>query len=880
MQKTIRSLLEGKTENHILPFFWQHGESGEILRETVAKIHESHIGAVCVESRPHPDFLGETWWRDMDIIMDECKKRDMGVWVLDDAKFPTGYAAGRVVRDFPEHRKWFLKETHIDVIGPTFGTSFLLKVPAGDILYRVTASQRTGEKDHVSGSFIDLTGNISDDQIYWEVPEGYWRIFYMTLSRVSGHSVRLDEYLNPLTAEGTQVLIDTVYEAHYQHYGSEFGKTFKGFFSDEPQMGNAYGYHASIGRVPYMSMPWCDELEAMLKQSLGKEMPSLLPGLWYDIGENTWKVRYAYMDAMTRLYDKNFCTRIGDWCRAHNVEYIGHVIEENNCHGRLGNGTGHYFRSLWGQDMSGIDVVLHEIIPGIKGSSHAWTSRDFEADDEFFYYGLAKLCSSLAHIDPKKKGRAMCEIFGAYGWVEGLRQMKWLTDFMLVRGINCYVPHAFSPKEFPDPDCPPHFYARGKNPQYRDFFRLMDYMNRVSSLISNGKHIASAAVLYHAEGEWAGENYMKSQTPVRVLAEEQIDCDILPVDVVLQNTDLADGKLSVNGESYGAMILPYAEAVPLCLANALKKLAGEGLPVYFVNELPKRLTDKSADGSEKMAELLAGCEAVPLGQLGEKLRGLGVYDLDVTPSAPDLRIYHYRQGESDHYLLFNESVVQTQQTELELNDSRIPLRYDAYENQLYSMPFSRIDGDVLQIPVRLAPYEAMVVTLDKENEALIKAGSISPWRDALPVFKEIQPVGGKWDLSTSSAEEYPSFTPYRSLKELKNLNSPGMLPRFSGTVRYETVFIGDALSSGGALQLDLGTVGETARVWLNGEEIGTRISFPYRFSIDGKVRKGENCLVIDVTNTLVYDQHDRLSVFQPIPASGLIGPVGVRMEIT
>ena len=62
--------------------------------ETIAKIAESHIGAVCVESRPHPDFVGPRWWHDMDIIMDECRRRGMKVWVLDDASFPTGYAAG------------------------------------------------------------------------------------------------------------------------------------------------------------------------------------------------------------------------------------------------------------------------------------------------------------------------------------------------------------------------------------------------------------------------------------------------------------------------------------------------------------------------------------------------------------------------------------------------------------------------------------------------------------------------------------------------------------------------------------------------------------------------------------------------------------------
>jgi len=41
--------------------------------------------------------------------------------------------------------------------------------------------------------------------------------------------------------------------------------------------------------------------------------------------------------------------------------------------------------------------------------------------------------------------------------------MKLFTDHMLVRGINHFMLHAFSPKDS-DEDCPPHFYARGENP--------------------------------------------------------------------------------------------------------------------------------------------------------------------------------------------------------------------------------------------------------------------------------------------------------------------------------------------------------------------------------------------------------------------------------
>lgn len=57
-------------------------------------IDESNIKAVCVESRPHPDFCGPKWWADMDVILDEARKRGMKVWILDDSHFPTGYANG------------------------------------------------------------------------------------------------------------------------------------------------------------------------------------------------------------------------------------------------------------------------------------------------------------------------------------------------------------------------------------------------------------------------------------------------------------------------------------------------------------------------------------------------------------------------------------------------------------------------------------------------------------------------------------------------------------------------------------------------------------------------------------------------------------------
>jgi hypothetical protein len=49
--------------------------------------------------------------------------------------------------------------------------------------------------------------------------------------------------------------------------------------------------------------------------------------------------------------------------------------------------------------------------------------------------------------------------------------------------------------------------------------------------------------------------------------------------------------------------------------------------------------------------------------------------------------------------------------------------------------------------------------------------------------------------------------------------------------------------------LDLGRVEQVARVYLNGEEVGTRVFPPYRFELDGLIREGNNYLVIDIANT-------------------------------
>ena len=83
MNKVIKELLKGNSGDYIFPFFWQHGETEEMLRKMMKVIDEANCKSVCIESRPHPDFCGPKWWQDMDIILDEAEVLNENISIVE-----------------------------------------------------------------------------------------------------------------------------------------------------------------------------------------------------------------------------------------------------------------------------------------------------------------------------------------------------------------------------------------------------------------------------------------------------------------------------------------------------------------------------------------------------------------------------------------------------------------------------------------------------------------------------------------------------------------------------------------------------------------------------------------------------------------------------
>lgn len=859
--KKLEEVQQGQGGSYILPFLWMHGEPQDVLREEIEKIQACGIREFCVESRPYPGFCTEPWWRDMDFLIEEARSRSMRIWLLDDDRFPTGHAAGAFEKQ-PEKAKVYLAERHMDVIGPAEGCGVLIENflgTEGKLLAVLACPKPDTQSLEVSPEgILNLTDQVREGVVYLDVPKGYYRIFVLFTTQKGGGRA---DYMNLIDRDSVRVLLDAVYEPHYERYGNEFGTTFAGFFSDEPELGNVagYGFGEMLGQKD-VRLPWSRELAERLSGLWQENFHENLVALWYGMGEKTGSIRSQYMDQVTLLVEDCFAGQIGAWCQERGVEYIGHVIEDDNAHARLGCGTGHYFREQKGQHMAGIDVVHLQILPGFKELYHQWIASD--RDGEFFHFGLAKLGSSLAHIDAGKRGRALCEIFGSFGWGEGIWLMKWLTDHMLVRGINHFVPHAFSPC-FPDRDCPPHFYARGNNPQYPYFQKLMHYMNRMCHLLSGGTMAQSAAVLYHGEAEWGGGQVQLFQKPVRALLEHQLDCDVIPIDALYEEqTTVRDGVLRIQEMEYPCLVIPYCEFIPDLAADFALAAAKEGLKVFVVEGHPKRMVSGQVLPDEWQSQIIAAS----LSELPEWVAGIAQPEIVAEKHCPDLRSCAYRQADGWIYFFFNEHPYEAVETQVRLKHALggSLVRFDSIDNIQYRGAF---DGELLHL--HLDPGESAIYMTGGTNEEQREILSLS--------FTGSRTVISEWNVSLREAGAGNCFEEKLRIPingKLINMNGPEGFPRFSGTFRYQgSLEIGDGeLQKGRRFCLQLPGIHDGAELMVNGHLSGMMLGSPYRMEITSLLKTGINELCIDAVNTLTWKIHDGQTTHMQLFPTGMGKP--------
>ena len=872
--------------NYIFPFLWMRGESEDILRREISKIDDCGIRALCVEARPHDDFCGPGWWHDMDIVLDEARKRDMRVWILDDKHFPTGYANGLIEKQYPERKKRYIACSTADVFGSSRPLSLhvqrMLKPSIGfweignprnyaeqanNRLLRLVAL-RFAEGERFFEDAVDLTDCVRDGWAHFTLPEGQWRVHAIYHTRTDGGN---ETYINMIDAVSAHTQIEGVYEAHYARYGAEFGGTIAGFFSDEPQFGNIFDqcFDTKLGK-PRMPLPWSDELETLLAARCGEGWETLLPFLFAESVEKRAmpQIRFTYMDCVSRLYAKNFARPIGEWCRAHGVAYIGHVVEDNGVHSRLGLGAAHWFRAMEGQDMAGIDVIGGQYYFGAPAQTRKAMTP---CDGEFFHYALGKLGASGGHLDPKKKGRTMCELFGAYGWSFGVREMKHLLDHLLTRGVNHLVPHAFSMAEYPDMDCPPHFYARGHNPEFPFFAELMKYANRMCDWLNGGTHVASVAVLYDGELDWPGA-CMPMQKVCRVLTENQIEYDIVCLDMLRDletyRGSIEGGRLELNGVSFDALLVPCAEYVPQGLLDFV--LVSKGFPVCFLDARPAAVL-RDASGTEPDEATLSEIPVISLDKLAGTLTEWGMRRFSLEPAFAPMAVYHYRKDARQLFLLMNESPDRRYVGVLRIPSTKPLVWYDGLADR-YTEAQSIPDEIGCRVSVELEPGECALLL---ESEGLEAEGVYRVPRRAIAACPETRDLSAGWNVLCLSPE---GETVAERFAEGALEPVSDTLPQFSGRVRYERELELPEQPAQAWFQAE--QVFDVMRVEVNGVCAGTRLTPPWSMELSRFLHPGVNKIAVEVAATpardqLNYPQAPFDFTYEAVEPTGMFGKVAL-----
>ena len=810
-------------------------------------------------------FNSEKYWKRIDWVVDTCRKYEMTFMLQDAAPFPTGYADGWLKKEEYQHlNKLYLAERHIDVKGPRKEGAFLLsdlmscirggdsfgqekhRFP-GDNLVAVIAMRRDEKYHYNFEEALDITEQVQDEILFWSVPEGIWRIFVIY---ETWNGEGRPYYMNLLDKESVALNIQAVYEPHYQHLKGELGKTWLGFFYDEPEVGNIDGYwfDAIVGgpcnHGGYtMSLPWSRQMISLCKKAWGKDYRRMLLLLWYSDKEHFHHIRYQYMDIISRLIEENFNGQMHAWCRERGILYIGHTLEDENSHCRLSSGPVHFYRTQKHQDSSGVDIIAGQVIPG-KDFPHAWYGSQ-DGDGEFYHYGLAKLASSAGNIDPNKNGRSFCEVFAVYGPLAGSRMRKFLIDHLFVNGINELIPA--SPNII------------GVDLKYSRRENL--YANRMCHLMHLAKNVRKVAILYHGEAEWYQGDYQMFQVPGRVLAQNQISYDVIPVDVfsdmTYYQTDCSQG-LKINGNIYEALIVPGTEGLAFSVVKFLGLAKATGFPVIFCDYMPRFVAEDSSAYEPDYGI------CVPVEMLATELKNMIQRDIILDHELPGIRYAHLQEETGEYYFLHNEG-------DATLVSFQIP----------YDLPVYRVDMDKLRCVPQAAEalpsgYSKIQVEMAEYEAILLYIGQNAPVTnfETEPLITRSQEIAGTWKIQLDDGTRLET-------EKLVNINGANYFPHYTGRITYDIIVEFDEIPE----ILDLGQVYEIISVYCNGKLAGECQFTPYRVLLKDIATVGKNHLHIEVLPNISHgagllDGMEKsplvsmmASTYNTLDPGGLLGPV-------
>src|SRR3954470_23692230 len=85
---------------------WNGPMSREVIASDLDSLHRLGFGAVTIEAgyKMPAEYLSDGWFKLVKIAVEEAKKRDMHIWIIDEGKYPSGFAGGKFSKERPDLR--------------------------------------------------------------------------------------------------------------------------------------------------------------------------------------------------------------------------------------------------------------------------------------------------------------------------------------------------------------------------------------------------------------------------------------------------------------------------------------------------------------------------------------------------------------------------------------------------------------------------------------------------------------------------------------------------------------------------------------------------------------------------------------------------------
>ena len=780
--ETLNSLLHPDSEFSPMPFwFWNDMLDENEIKRQIGEMNEKGVNGFVIHPRigiPREiPYMSETYLGYVKCAVEEADRLGMKVLLYDEGMYPSGSAHGMVVEKHPEFATRGIRLEESQNSTPELEADEKL-------LFIFTAKKISNDSLDKESIQIYEGGELQNGYVFLHLIEGF------THGHIRGIHEGEDDWENPprsadiLRYEAVSSFIELTHEAYYKTLSEYFGNTVIGIFTDEPSV---------LGRGEDKRMkPWTVDFSEELER-VGIE-PCDIVAMWYDVGEETEKIRKKYMEAVYHRLSKTFYKQLSDWCVSHGIALAGHPGKSWDI------GLLKYFH------IPGQDLVFRRVAPE---ESKALTGPDT----------VQAKCSadSARH---RGRRRNMNECFACGGkdgieWSFNAGDMKWTMDWLLIRGVNMLVPHAFFYSlrgEVRFGERPPD--VGMNNIWWKHYNAFSDYIKRMSYMMTDSVNTASVAVLCRA-----------NEMPFAIakpLYENQIEFNYLEEELLKDGScTIQNGRIKIASQCYDTLLI---EDISL-IGDEVERFSQDGGKVIVYDPTGEAHGENmiSVSSFEKTLDYLKK-------------------DLVITPSAKDLRASHIVKNGEHFYILVNEGEKPITGEISFLADGAVSV-FD---------PWSGSETE----------RKGNTLSLDRRMSLILCAGKHPSQKTVLHFTerygapkREIEPdywhIGGK-------PVTLGSWTEDETLKD------------FYGTVSYETNFEID-LEDAKTILLDMGAVGEQAEVTVNGEYVGYRLWAPYVLDLTDFVQNGKNSLRIEVTNSLAnkYSQ-ERLP-------SGLLDRVTVKV---